>query len=315
MGSVGIMCPDDSKKEKLIRELTEGQDSALKLFTLFRKPVSEDGLSDLAGELLVKILGCFDQGLCLVGCSDRVGENVLNSCVLEHHQDSAFSPDNVMEESEDSSGTKKRANACLKDRRGCYKRRKSSQTWITVKPTMEDGQAWRKYGQKVILNAKYPRSYFRCTHKYDQDCKAAKQVQMMEDNPGMYQTTYIGTHTCNRDQIKPPQLIVPDYSQPGSSSFNIVFPEHIKTEEKDQVDTKSDLTVDNVSFSSLQDNTSSFLQTDHLMAGFEFSSSHQEDIARMYRLGVEDDGAHSEMELLVRGGFHGDFHFDDKEFS
>ncbi|PKI46170.1 hypothetical protein CRG98_033428 [Punica granatum] len=284
------MCPDDSKKEKLIRELTEGQDSALKLFTLFRKPVSEDGLSDLAGELLVKILGCFDQGLCLVGCSDRVGENVLNSCVLEHHQDSAFSPDNVMEESEDSSGTKKRANACLKDRRGCYKRRKSSQTWITVKPTMEDGQAWRKYGQKVILNAKYPRFV------YDS-------------------TTYIGTHTCNRDQIKPPQLIVPDYSQPGSSSFNIVFPEHIKTEEKDQVDTKSDLTVDNVSFSSLQDNTSSFLQTDHLMAGFEFSSSHQEDIARMYRLGVEDDGAHSEMELLVRGGFHGDFHFDDKEFS
>lgn len=35
--------------------------------------------------------------------------------------------------------------------------RKSAQTWATVSPTMEDGQAWRKYGQKFILNAKFPR--------------------------------------------------------------------------------------------------------------------------------------------------------------
>ncbi|OWM87331.1 hypothetical protein CDL15_Pgr022442 [Punica granatum] len=89
---------------------------------MLRKLVSEDGLSDQASELLVKILRSLDQGLCLVNCSDRVEENVLNSCVHKHHQESAFSLDSVGEGSTDSSGTKKRANTCLKDRMGCYKR-------------------------------------------------------------------------------------------------------------------------------------------------------------------------------------------------
>lgn len=35
--------------------------------------------------------------------------------------------------------------------------RKISQSWTTVSPTLEDGHAWRKYGQKEILNSKYPR--------------------------------------------------------------------------------------------------------------------------------------------------------------
>ncbi|CAL5412087.1 unnamed protein product [Camellia sinensis] len=43
----------------------------------------------------------------------------------------------------------------VKDRRGCYKRKKStSESWITGSPTMEDSYAWRKYGQKQILKLK-----------------------------------------------------------------------------------------------------------------------------------------------------------------
>ncbi|KAF8397048.1 hypothetical protein HHK36_018686 [Tetracentron sinense] len=35
---------------------------------------------------------------------------------------------------------------------------RTSETWTKVSPTpIDDGRAWRKYGQKEILNAKYPR--------------------------------------------------------------------------------------------------------------------------------------------------------------
>lgn len=40
------------------------------------------------------------------------------------------------------------------------------------------------------------RSYFRCTHKPTQGCKALKKVQKQEQDPEMFQITYIGYHTC-----------------------------------------------------------------------------------------------------------------------
>jgi hypothetical protein len=55
------------------------------------------------------------------------------------------------------------------------------------------------------------RSYFRCTRKYDQGCRATKQVQRMEGNPQMFQTTYIGHHTC-REIIKTPQIITESHA-------------------------------------------------------------------------------------------------------
>ena len=36
--------------------------------------------------------------------------------------------------------------------------RKTTQTWAKVSHTTDDDHAWRKYGQKEILNAKHPRS-------------------------------------------------------------------------------------------------------------------------------------------------------------
>ncbi|RYR34073.1 hypothetical protein Ahy_A10g048791 isoform B [Arachis hypogaea] len=84
-------------------------------------------------------------------------------------------------------------------------RRKTEETWSNVSPTTEDNLAWRKYGQKDILNSKFPRSYYRCTRKHDQGCKATKQVQRIQDNPVLYQITYIGRHTC-KETLKAPQM-------------------------------------------------------------------------------------------------------------
>ncbi|KAE9591938.1 hypothetical protein Lal_00038406 [Lupinus albus] len=101
-----------------------------------------------------------------------------------------------------------------KERRGSYSRRKNSETREHESETpIEDGHQWRKYGQKVILNAKYPRNYYRCSHKYDQNCEATKQVQRVKDNPPLHKTTYYGNHTCTN----PADIILHDDSNSHSS--------------------------------------------------------------------------------------------------
>ncbi|XP_042460820.1 transcription factor WRKY19-like isoform X1 [Zingiber officinale] len=59
-----------------------------------------------------------------------------------------------------------------------------------------DGFTWRKYGQKEILGAKYPRAYFRCAHRASHGCPAKKQVQRSDDDPSVHVVTYHGDHTC-----------------------------------------------------------------------------------------------------------------------
>ncbi|XP_042460824.1 transcription factor WRKY19-like [Zingiber officinale] len=63
-------------------------------------------------------------------------------------------------------------------------------------PGEDDGFTWRKYGQKEILGAKYPRAYFRCAHRGSHSCPAKKQVQRSDNDPSVYDVTYHDYHTC-----------------------------------------------------------------------------------------------------------------------
>ncbi|KAK9757850.1 hypothetical protein RND81_01G190200 [Saponaria officinalis] len=103
------------------------------------------------------------------------------------------------------------------------KRRKTMPKWtktIQVDPDkmisglegpLNDGYSWRKYGQKEILGAKFPRNYYRCTHRTTKSCLATKQVQQSNNNPSIYQVMYKGEHTCypspspnaNQTQVRP----------------------------------------------------------------------------------------------------------------
>ncbi|XP_062180962.1 transcription factor WRKY45-2-like [Phragmites australis] len=105
-------------------------------------------------------------------------------------------------------GKRKAASSGGEDRRSACRRRtqQSSVVMVTMKD-MDDGHAWRKYGQKEIQNSKYPKAYFRCTHKYDQQCAAQRQVQRCEEDPDTYRVTYIGVHTC-RDPAAVAPLVV-----------------------------------------------------------------------------------------------------------
>ncbi|CAN6195616.1 unnamed protein product [Urochloa humidicola] len=67
-----------------------------------------------------------------------------------------------------------------------------------------DGHSWRKYGQKEILGAKYPRGYYRCTHRHSQGCAATKQVQRTDEDPTLFDVIYVGDHTCVQNAAAAP---------------------------------------------------------------------------------------------------------------
>ncbi|XP_051143866.1 WRKY DNA-binding transcription factor 70-like [Andrographis paniculata] len=171
------------KRRRVIAELRKGKDIAVRLKTLIQNPSRLIS----AKELSVQILNSFNSVL-----------SELNSCSDDAAHLAAVDSGGSSSSSSSPAEDGKRKKLAVKDRRGCYKRRKSSESWVKESPTTEDGYAWRKYGQKIILNSKYPRCYYRCTHKYEEGgCKAIKQVQITEENPITYKTTYFNHHTCS----------------------------------------------------------------------------------------------------------------------
>ncbi|CAL5068186.1 unnamed protein product [Urochloa decumbens] len=88
------------------------------------------------------------------------------------------------------------------------KRRKDKLTRVehTLTPYF-DGHLWRKYGQKVIKDAPYPRLYFRCSYREDRHCLASKLVQQVtHDDPPLYEVTYKHEHTCNAAPVPAPDI-------------------------------------------------------------------------------------------------------------
>ncbi|XP_008778512.2 probable WRKY transcription factor 35 [Phoenix dactylifera] len=79
----------------------------------------------------------------------------------------------------------------------------------------DDGYTWRKYGQKEILGSKFPRSYYRCTHKSYYGCEAKKQVQRLDDDPYTYEVKYCGTHSC---QTSTAPLLIPSMAPTNDNS-------------------------------------------------------------------------------------------------
>ncbi|XVF29724.1 hypothetical protein REPUB_Repub15cG0147000 [Reevesia pubescens] len=194
-----------SGKKKAIEELARGRELTNKLRDLLSKSLGDE--KDLVGseDLVMKIFNSFSNTLSILGningdfCDDKVSVSLRSSNTILSLEG---------QKSEDSGESIKSTTSKHKDRRGRYKRRKCGESWTRDTPNLiDDGHAWRKYGQKVILNANHPRNYYRCTHKIDQGCQATKQVQKIEDDPPKYRTTYYGHHTC-KNLLKASQLIL-----------------------------------------------------------------------------------------------------------
>nr|QJF53821.1 WRKY transcription factor [Talipariti hamabo] len=85
----------------------------------------------------------------------------------------------------------------------------------------DDGYSWRKYGQKDILGAKYPRSYYRCSYRNTQNCWATKQVQRSDEDPTIFEVTYRGAHTCGNGNQGVPPPASPEKQERKSNKNNL----------------------------------------------------------------------------------------------
>ncbi|CAN6575970.1 unnamed protein product [Malus baccata var. baccata] len=245
-----------SNRERVMEELIQGRELANQLSRAFDTRLlvanGHDGRS--AEGIVIKILGSFVNTLLILNGKESDQEFVCNqiqgnsrgvggggsgvggggsgvsdggssgggggayssSWGANHGHAAATKPEDYTEENSC------RSTSTFKDQRGSYKRRKTSHSGTRDTPALiDDGHAWRKYGQKNIHNAKHPRNYFRCTHKHDQSCKATKHVQQVQDHPPVVRTTYYGTHTC-RDYLKTSELVL-DCTSPRDSSKFISF--------------------------------------------------------------------------------------------
>lgn len=64
--------------------------------------------------------------------------------------------------------------------------------WIrTEMDVLEDGYRWRKYGQKIVRNNPFPRSYYKCTRG---DCGVRKHVERSGKDTSCVVATYEGVH-------------------------------------------------------------------------------------------------------------------------
>ncbi|KAG8076802.1 hypothetical protein GUJ93_ZPchr0006g45579 [Zizania palustris] len=149
---------------------------------------------------------------------------------------------------DESSGRTARDVVAHQERQDVPKRRKGLPRWTekirvpdaNLEATPEDGFSWRKYGQKDILGAKFPRSmcrcrpitneyhcrgYYRCTYRNVQGCLATKQVQRSDSDLCVFDVTYHGAHTCHqklRHATSPPGCNPPPLHEQQDPSVELV---------------------------------------------------------------------------------------------
>ncbi|CAK7324106.1 unnamed protein product [Dovyalis caffra] len=200
----------DWEQKSLVNELTLGMETAKKLQGHLNLPSS----SRETGEILVrKILTSYEKALSMLNSSGSVGElHPVGGVAIANSE----SPPSLSGSPRSEDSDREMRDPRQKDHGSSS--RKSMPRWtrqVRVHPGMglegplDDGFSWRKYGQKDILGAKYPRGYYRCTHRSVQGCLATKQVQRSDEDPTIFQITYRGRHTCtlaSHGKLPLPQL-------------------------------------------------------------------------------------------------------------
>ncbi|KMT16079.1 hypothetical protein BVRB_3g052470 [Beta vulgaris subsp. vulgaris] len=201
---------NDSSPKGLVNELVEGRDLTKELqLILSNEPRSST--NEAYGLMAKKILAKFESSIQILHCDP------MNHFQFQRATDDSPNSFSGSPKSQDSDGDFKDL-----DHKDDSKKRRISprithrvqgSTSSGLEGPVEDGYNWRKYGQKDILGAKFPRAYYRCTHRLLQGCLATKQVQRSDDDPSFFEVTYRGKHTC---------------SQASSSSSPSSYPNNLK---------------------------------------------------------------------------------------
>ncbi|XP_062197951.1 WRKY DNA-binding transcription factor 70-like [Phragmites australis] len=178
----------DCDHRSAMKEIAREQSLVTQLRAIVLPALQADELSELVVQMFQDILDCSSKAI----------------ADLQLHQSKARADDVLVD---DKKGVRKIiSDDCINEENANphhpHKRRRSAGSVSLETPVPHcDGRQWRKYGQKNINKAKHPRSYYRCTYRQEQDCKATKTVQQQDDSAGadhsvMYTVVYHGQHTC-----------------------------------------------------------------------------------------------------------------------
>ncbi|KAI9180511.1 hypothetical protein LWI28_005517 [Acer negundo] len=186
----------DMEQMVLISELTQGKELAKKL----RNHLNPSSSKETRDSLIQQILGSYEKALSMLNCG---GGGASSSMVDELADQFPSTFANISPRSDNSDLDYK--DQCHKH---VNKKRKTMPQWTEqmkvcsgtgLEGPLDDGYCWRKYGQKDILGANFPRGYYRCTHRHAQGCLATKQVQRSDEDPSIFEVTYRGRHTCSQN--------------------------------------------------------------------------------------------------------------------
>ncbi|KAL8111506.1 putative WRKY transcription factor 30 [Apium graveolens] len=186
------MALDYSKQKTLINiELTQGKELANQLKS-YLVDHDTDKTGDICEILLEKILSSYEKSLAMLKSS---------AAKLQEPEETpqCFSSDSPRSNISDQSQLK------------TQRKRKAMPQWskiaqVSTRAGLDDGYSWRKYGQKDILGAAFPRAYYRCTHRHTQGCLATKQVQQSDEDQSIFHITCKGRHTCSQATQSPNTL-------------------------------------------------------------------------------------------------------------
>ncbi|CAA0838807.1 Probable WRKY transcription factor 41 [Striga hermonthica] len=184
----------------LINELTQGMEKA----KLLHFHLCSSSLDEEQELLLQRILSSYEKALSILKWNGSPAGQTQVPTLISGGPESSVS-------GLSADGSPRSSDNLNKNSRGhqelaATKKRKIQPKWTEqvrinsetgLDGPSDDGFSWRKYGQKDILGAKYPRSYYRCTYRHAQNCWASKQVQRSDSDPNVFEVTYKGAHTCS----------------------------------------------------------------------------------------------------------------------
>ncbi|XP_027362109.1 probable WRKY transcription factor 53 [Abrus precatorius] len=193
------------EQKALVNELIQGLEIARKLEADLKIPSSVD----TRDSLLQRILSCYDKSLLIL----RWNAFISKPHTMQHATKTS-SPESPV--SVERSSPRENVPGGVKELKHNPKKRKMVPEWMDhvkvkiesgVEGPYEDGYNWRKYGQKDILGAKYPRNYYRCTFRNTRGCCATKHVQRSDEDATIFDIVYRGSHTCGQgnDAVLPPK--------------------------------------------------------------------------------------------------------------
>ncbi|XP_050228922.1 probable WRKY transcription factor 53 [Mercurialis annua] len=212
------------EQQTLIRELIEGMELAKQLRVHLNSTASVE-----TGDCLIqRILTSYEKSLLILNWSGSLCQQ-QNAVTVSGTRGNVTTAGGGVPESPMSVNGSPRSDEFDGVHQNASKKRKTMPRWtdqVRVNPETglegphDNGYSWRKYGQKDILGAKYPRSYYRCTYRNTQNCWATKQVQRSDDDPMVFEITYRGNHTCSHGQQSVPTPASPEKQEQKQNNSN-----------------------------------------------------------------------------------------------